>query len=185
MTSARSVVLLRGVNVGGRPLAMAALRDALTEAGCTDVVTYIQSGNVVLTTPRRPPKGGVEAWLEGIVRDVAGFDVPVVLRTRSDLEATARANPYPDAAGKQLHVVFYAGPPPPDLVGSVDLDRFAPEHATLVGRDLYLYLPNGMGRAKLPVTLERAGRSLEPPTIGTARNWNTVLKLVSLAGGRA
>jgi uncharacterized protein (DUF1697 family) len=180
-TVPREIVLLRGVNVAGRTLSMAALRDALTDAGCTDVTTYIQSGNVVLTPPKRVP-ADMRGWFERIVAAVAGSDVPVVLRSRTEIDRTVAKNPYPGAGGKELHVVFFADPPPAGVVAGIDLDVFAPEHCTLVGRDLYLRLPNGMGRAKLPLALEKAGRKAEPPSIGTARNWNTVLKLADLAG---
>jgi uncharacterized protein (DUF1697 family) len=176
----RRVALLRGVNVGGRPLSMSALRSALGAAGCTDVVTYIQSGNVVLTPPE-PAPDDLRAWLEHQISGVAGFDVPVVLRTPEELEATVAANPYPDAGGTQLHVVFFATDTGTAVLDGLDLATFAPEACTLVGRDLYLYLPGGMGRAKLPVALER-GRVARPPAVGTARNWNTVLRLVELAG---
>jgi len=176
----REIVLLRGVNVGGRTLSMAALRDALTAAGCREVVTYIQSGNVVLTPPRRRPSD-VVGWFERIVTDLAGYDVPVVVRTGAELERVVRSNPYPDAAGKQLHVVFFGNAVRSAVMKGLDLASFAPEHCTLVGRDLYLFLPDGMGRAKLPVALEKAGRNATPPAIGTARNWNTVRKLVDLA----
>jgi len=167
------------VNVGrGRKLPMPALRTALEEAGCTDVVTYIQSGNVVLTPPAPVPEP-LGPWLERIVAGVGGFDVPVVLRTRAELERTVAANPYPDAGGTQLHVVFLDERPGAGVLQGLDLDAFAPEACTLVGRDLYLHLPNGMGRAKLPVALEKATRGTKG--VGTARNWNTVLKLVELA----
>jgi uncharacterized protein (DUF1697 family) len=177
----RQVALLRGVNVGGRPLSMSTLRAALTAAGCTDVVTYIQSGNVVLAPPQ-PAPDDLGTWLEREITEVAGFEVPVVLRTAEELEATVAANPYPDAGGTRLHVVFFATDPGTAVIDALDLAAFAPEACTLVGRDLYLHLPNGMGRAKLPVALERAGRSARPPAVGTARNWNTVLKLVELTG---
>jgi uncharacterized protein (DUF1697 family) len=180
-TLTRDVVLLRGVNVGGRQLSMAALRDALVEAGCTDVTTYIQSGNVVLTPPRSAP-ADPQGWFERIISEAAGYDVSVAVRSLRQLKETVRKNPYPDDSGKQLHVVFFAKPPPKQVVSGIDLGPFAPEHCTLVGRDLYLHLPNGMGRAKLPVALEKAGRKVKPPAIGTARNWNTVLKLVEIAG---
>jgi uncharacterized protein (DUF1697 family) len=176
----RQVVLLRGVNIGARRLSMPDLRAALTDAGCRDVVTYIQSGNVVLTPPSRP-RGGPQRWLEQVIADVAGYEVPVVLRTATELEKTVAHNPYPNVSGKQLHVVFFSRPPPKKLLTSLQLATFAPEQCALRGRDLYLNLPNGMGRAKLPVQLERAGRLLTPPSVGTARNWNTVLKLLDLA----
>jgi uncharacterized protein (DUF1697 family) len=178
---ARVVALLRGVNVGGRKLSMAELRRSLEDAGCTDVVTYIQSGNVVLEPPQ-PGPDDLSGWLAALIGAVAGFEVPVVLRTQAELEQTVAANPYPEAGGTQLHVVFFAEPPGDDALAGVDVDAFAPESCTLVGRDLYLHLPHGMGRAKLPVALEQAGRKAERPAVGTARNWNTVLKLVALAG---
>lgn len=163
---------------------MAALRAGLDQAGCTDVVTYIQSGNVVLRPPEAGPGRDVlQAWLEATISEVAGFAVPVVLRTAADLEQTVARNPYPDAGGTLLHVVFFAEDPAPDAMSGIDVDAFSPESCTLVGRDLYLHLPNGMGRAKLPIALEKAGRKAKPSSVGTARNWNTVLKLLTLAGG--
>lgn len=178
----RQVVLLRAVNVGARKLSMAALRSALEEAGCTDVVTYIQSGNVVLRPPEAgPAQRGLQAWLEATISDVAGFDVPVVLRTATELEQVVSRNPYPHAGGTTLHVVFFAAAPPPGWLDAAGVDAFSPESCTLVGRDLYMHLPDGMARAKLPLTVERAGRKAQPATIGTARNWNTVLKLVALS----
>jgi len=177
---AREVVLLRGVNVGGRKLSMPALRTALEEAGCGDVATYIASGNVLLRPPAPAPKN-LRSWLERVIADVAGFEVPVVLRTAAELERTVARNPYPDAGGTRLHVVFFADAPGKAALEGVDVDAFAPEECRLVDRDLYLHLPDGMGRAKLPVALDKAARRAKSPAAGTARNWHTVLKLVELA----
>ena len=158
---------------------MATLRVALEDAGCTDVVTYIQSGNVVLTPPRRAPKG-LAAWLEKVASNAAGFAVPVAVRTHAELTRTVARNPYPGASGAQLHVVFFESAPAKDVSVGIDLASFAPEDCRLVGKELYLHLPNGMGRAKLPAALEKAGRAAKYDP-GTARNWNTVLKLVELS----
>jgi uncharacterized protein (DUF1697 family) len=178
------VVLLRGVNVGGHKLPMSTLRAVLEAAGCTGVVTYIQSGNAVVVPPSpAPAEADLAAALGTAISEAAGYGVPVVLRSRGELRHTVEANPYPGAEGTRLHVVFFGEPPGPSLLSGLDQAPFAPEAATLVDRDLYLHLPNGMGRAKLPTAVERAGRSLRPPTVGTARNWNTVLKLLDLAGG--
>jgi uncharacterized protein (DUF1697 family) len=178
----REIVLLRGVNVGtGRKLSMAALREALEAAGCSGVSTYIQSGNVVLAPPQPAPADRA-AWLEGIIAEVAGFEVLVVLRSYAELQQTVACNPYPGAGGTKLHVVFFPDEPGRDALDGVDLAAFEPEECSLVGRDLYLHLPDGMGRAKLPVALEKAARRAKSPLVGTARNWNTVLKLVELAG---
>lgn len=181
MTSAdsRIVVLLRGVNVGGHRLGMPLLREVLEAAGCGDVVTYIQSGNAVVTPPS-PEPDGLAGMLSEAISKAAGYDVPVVLRTKAEMAGVVAANPYADAEGKLLHVVFYAAAPSAAVFDGLDLRSFLPEECTLIGRELYLHLPNGMGRSTLPAALEKAGRRADS-TLGTARNWNTVLKLLDLA----
>jgi uncharacterized protein (DUF1697 family) len=177
---ARIVALLRGVNIGKRRMAMADLRAGLEAAGCADVATYVQSGNVVCTPPatgRRDPA----SWLAEAISAVAGFEVGVVVRTAAELDAVVAANPYPQAGGTTLHVVFSAEPVPADLLDGIDLDAVAPEHATVVGREVFLHLPEGMGRAALPTLVERAGGRGAP--LATTRNWNTVLKLQAMASG--
>ncbi len=175
----RLVVLLRAVNVPGRKVSMADLRSGFEERCCTDVETYIQSGNMVLRPPE-PAPDDLDGWLSQAVGAIAGFPVPVVLRTHDELRRTVARNPYPDDEGT-LHVVFFAARPGPSVLDGVDLPSFAPEACTLVDRDLYLHLPHGMGRAKLPVALERAGSKADPPAIATARNWKTVRRLVELS----
>lgn len=176
----RTIVLLRGVNVGGHRLAMSSLRSVLEAAGCTDVVTYIQSGNAIVTPPS-PEPSDLTATLSEAISSAAGYGVPVVLRTRDELAAVVDANPYPGTEGKHLHIVFLAAEPPAAILDGLDLASFLPEECTLIGRDLYLHLPNGMGRATLPTALEKAGRGSDPSAVGTARSWNTVLKLLDLA----
>ncbi|MGO1321084.1 MAG: DUF1697 domain-containing protein [Galactobacter sp.] len=178
----RIVVLLRGVNVGGHRLAMADFRDTLERLGCTDVVTYIQSGNAVVTPPAglvTDLGGDLEARLSTAISDVAGYHVPVVTRSAEQLAAVIAANPYQVEQGKQLHVTFFSEPPAPELLDGLEVDSFHPEACTVSGREIYLYVPDGMGVAKLPIQLERAARRTGAP--GTTRNWNTVVKLLDLA----
>lgn len=179
----RLVMLLRGVNVGGnRKLPMTALRRGLEAAECADVVSYIQSGNVAITPPTSAPND-LQTWLEQVVAGIAGFDVPVVLRTLPELERTVERNPYPHAGGTRLHVMFFSRTPERDLFDGIEAEHSPPEAVTLLDRDLYLYLLRGIGRAKLPSAIDRAARRSSPPIGGTTRNWNTVLKLVELARG--
>jgi uncharacterized protein (DUF1697 family) len=168
------------VNVGGHQLSMAGLRAHLEGLGCADVQTYIQSGNAVLTPPK--VRGSLDVWLSERIGEFAGFAVPTVSRTVDELDAVVVNNPYPVASGTQLHVVFFGAEPDRAVVESIHAAAFAPEECRVVGRELYLHLPNGMGRAKLPVALEQAGRRLKAPA-GTARNWNTVLKLQAMLHG--
>jgi len=173
------IALLRGINVGGnRKIHMADLRELFAAAGCDDVTSYIQSGNIVFTHPSTA-SDRLAGDLQQRIEAGTGFDVPVILRTAKAWEGVVRANPYPDAEPSALHVAFLAKTPAPDAVATFDAARFAPEEFTVVGREVYLHLPDGMGRAKLPPALPLIRGT------GTARNWRTVLKLAELSADLA
>jgi len=169
------VALLRGINVGGRhKVAMADLRAAFADAGCEGVTSYIQSGNVVFEHAGGADELGVE--LEGRIEAMTGFAVAVVLRTGAEMAAVVRDNPFPGVEPTKLHVIFLSSDPAPGALDRVDAASFAPEEFVLAGRQLYLHLPNGMARTKLPRALDVF------PTPVTTRNWRTVLRLAELAG---
>jgi uncharacterized protein (DUF1697 family) len=170
------VALLRGINVGGKSkVAMAALRDVCESAGCEDVVTYIQSGNVVLKSKLTADK--LRTVLEAAIAAEFGFNPAVMIRTAKEMAAVVKANPYADADEKIIHVGFLHAAPNAATKKCLAAIDCTPEEVAAVGRDLYLHLPNGMGRAALPVQLERCLR----PTPVTVRNWRTVKKLVELS----
>jgi uncharacterized protein (DUF1697 family) len=167
------VALLRGINVGGnRKIRMADLRDVFTEAGCGDVATYIQSGNVVFTHDASDEQQ-LARKLERQIEAATGFAVPVMLRTDRELQAVLAANPFGDLEHTKLHIVFLATKPTARDAKAFDASRFAPEDYRVVGREVFLNLPDGIGRAKLPPAL---------PLIrgGTARNWRTVQTLADM-----
>jgi uncharacterized protein (DUF1697 family) len=169
------VALLRAVNVGtGRKVPMKPLAEVFKGAGCTDVVTYIQSGNVVFSHPSRSA-AALGKELESGIRDLAGFDVPVMLRTAKEWEAVVRDNPFDGVEADKLHVFFLAGTPPAGAENAIDEAAFAPEELVVAGREVYVHPPNGLGRARLPAAIPK----LKVPA--TARNWRTVLKLLDLA----
>jgi uncharacterized protein (DUF1697 family) len=166
------VALLRSVNLAGnRRIKMDELRQAFRALGYTDVTTYIQSGNVVFTSDAAVGAAG----LEQAIAAQFGMNVTVVLRTSGQLESVAQRNPYRDADTSKVHVGFMPRPPSA-AARTLDLQRFSPDDAVVDGGELYLHLPNGMGRSKLPNYL---GRQLEVPI--TIRNWKTVTKLIELA----
>lgn len=177
----RYVALLRGINVGGHAkVSMTDLRELLTSLGHTEVATYIQSGNALFTSPRERPDE-LAAEIEHRIALDLGLQVKVMIRTRNELAAVIEGNPFPlqeeKAAG--VHVCFLSGDPDPARVATIDRGQFEPEEFRVGDRAIYLWYPNGTGRAKL--TMPFLERSLG--VSGTTRNWNTVTKLLSLANG--
>jgi uncharacterized protein (DUF1697 family) len=174
----RSIALLRAVNLGAkRKVKMADVREALTDAGYSEVETYIQSGNVVVSHPRRSVES-VRADLEARISAVAGFDVPTTVRTAKQWSAVIEANPFPTDDYKQLHVTFLFESPAAGAFDGFDAAPFAPDTFAIGAQEVYFHLPDGLGRAKLPDALERAG----PRIPGTSRNWRTVEKLAEMVG---
>ena len=172
------VALLRGVNVGGAArVPMADLRRVVVEAGYGDVRTYVNSGNVVLTADADPEQ--VAATLRAACAAAFPCAPDVVVRTREDLRGVVAGNPFLDRDDDPTHhhVVFLPGTAParaPDVVVT------PPEDLAAVGRELYLYLPDGLGRSRLAARL--AGRT-DPG--GTARSWRTVTTLATMADEQA
>ena len=174
------VALLRGINVGGKNLlAMKELIAMVGDAGGTDVVTYIQSGNVVFRASAATAKK-VPAALERAITKRFGHRVPVVMRTAAELMAVVRNNPFltAGAAPDTLHVAFLADMPVAANVAALDPRRSPPDAFEVRGRDIYLHLPAGVAKTKL----SNAYFDARLATTSTVRNWRTVLKLVELAG---
>jgi uncharacterized protein (DUF1697 family) len=170
------VALLRGINVGGKTtLSMAKLRELAEGLGYDDVATYIQSGNLVLRTS--DPAAKVEKELAARIAGLGGVRPAVIVRTRAQLQRVVDGNPFLERGEdeKACHVVFGAKATKPRLA-RLDLPDFAPEEATAVGKELYLFLPGGMGRSKLAAELAK-----DKDAVGTARSWRTVTKLLEMA----
>src|SRR5688572_3275937 len=166
------VLLLRGINVGGKSMvSMSRLREVLTAGGHRDVETYVQSGNVVADAKGRDA-AQVALAAEQLLKAHFGRDIAVVARTAAAFRKVIDANPYADrladgAPGTAVHVAFLRERPAAAGLAKVDVNRFAPEEFHAVGAEVYLYLPNGIGRSKLAQELSE--RRLE--TVATVRNW--------------
>jgi uncharacterized protein (DUF1697 family) len=176
----RYAVLLRGINVGrAKRIGMGPLRQALTARGYAGVRTLLQSGNVVLDSDRQP--GELAADVEAVIRSEFGFDVPVVVRTAPELAAVLAADPLAAVATDPARylVTFLPAEPDPALVAALPDPGPADGAYRLAGRELYLWLPDGVLRT--PVGAWRWDRLLG--MTGTARNWNTVRTLTELATG--
>jgi uncharacterized protein (DUF1697 family) len=173
------VVLLRGINLGSkRRVAMADLRSLLEGLGYDDVRTHLQSGNAVLRTPTRSA-ATVEKAVERAIVSELGLEVKVAARTAAQLAAVVDADPFAGVATVPARylVTFLEKKPPASWLDSVDSESYAPEQAAVVGKQLYLWLPDGVQNSRL-------ARNLTDKKLGgsaTSRNWNVVRKLAELA----
>jgi uncharacterized protein (DUF1697 family) len=174
----RFVAMLRAVNVTGRNrVKMPELKALVEGLGHTDVVTYLQSGNVVLTA--RQGAGKIEQELERALDADLGVGVRVLVRTGAELAEVARHNPFlaEGAEPKQLHVTFLATAPDRAKVSAVPADAGGRDQFRVGGREIYLHCPDGYGRSKLINSFWEKRLALE----ATTRNWNTVVHLLELA----
>lgn len=173
------VVLLRGINVGGRnKLAMRDLRAVLADLGHGDPRTYVQSGNAVFTSERTD--------VDVLARELAahlssgyGVTPAVLLRTDRELAEVVAANPFTDAAAADpttVHVAFLPEDPSDVAVSALTETDHAPEELAVGDRVLYLHLPGGLGRSRLAAEVDRRLGHLDP----TVRNWRTVTKLAEM-----
>jgi uncharacterized protein (DUF1697 family) len=172
--------LLRAVNLAGHnKISMDALRRLCESAGLENPRTYVQSGNVLFRTTRRDLRK-LAKDLENCIEKSSGFRTDVILRTSSQLREVVAANPFADRVGiepAKLLVVFLATALPKAVREQVQAIKTNPEELRVTEQELYIYFPEGIGRSKLQLKpIEKQMR-----IAGTARNWNTVTKLLALA----
>jgi uncharacterized protein (DUF1697 family) len=173
------ISMLRGVNVGPHNrLKMDELRALYTSLGLRDVQTYVQSGNVVFRTDKSTPTLGKK--IEDAIERKFGFRSDVVLRTAAELRDVVDRNPFAgrrDIVPGKLLVTFLVDQPPKDANAKLAKLPVGREEIKVHGRELYVYFPDGAGRSKLPWT--ELAKALG--TTGTARNWNSVTKMLQMA----
>lgn len=167
------VALLRAVNVGGTgKLPMAELRRLCEQAGFAQVRTYIASGNVVLDSDLSAVDA--KARLEHALAIHAGKPVGVIVRTPGELESVLRSNPFPDAPGNRSVAIFLDESPPADALDSISGQ--AGERLALGTREIYVHYADGMADSRLRIPAAKHG---------TARNMNTVARLVQMSVDQA
>jgi uncharacterized protein (DUF1697 family) len=173
-TKTAYVLLFRGVG-GATQLLTAPLRLALTGAGFENVATYINSGNAVLRS--HLPRERVLAAVAEICRDRFGFTKAILAPTLEEWSALIGNNPFPHAVATPtfLHAAVLAGKPPAEALSRLRGLAAGGEGIEVVGHVAYLHTPDGFGRSKLAEKFDRG-----IGVVNTARNWNTVLKLMEL-----
>lgn len=172
------IALLRGINVGGRHrLPMKQLSSLLQGAGCRDVKTYIQSGNVVFRSPMSDASR-LAIRIRVAVSEGCGFEPGVLVLDRRELKKTMAANPFPEATAnpKSLHLFFLTERPKSPGLESLNRIKAKSESFALKGKAFYLHTPEGFGTSKLAGRVER-----DLGVEATARNWRTVSAILELA----
>lgn len=171
----RSVALLRGLNLGAHNrISMPDLSAVFEAVGCTAVETYIQSGNVLFDASAALMKK-VPALVAAELEREFEISSPVALRDGKELAAVVKQNPFLARGDdvKTLHVGFLQAKPDAALVKALDPQRSPPDEFQVIGRELFLHFPNGLGRSKLT----NAWFDSKLKALSTIRNWNTVLEL--------
>ncbi len=174
------ISMLRGINVGGHnKIKMDGLRALYESLKFEDPHTYVQSGNIIFRTKEKNTPALAKKIQDAIERRF-GFRPAVILRTTDDLRSAIAATPF--APGRKLEpgkilVTFLSDEPGSDANASLLGLKDYPEEIHLKGRELYIYFPNGAGKSKLPWS--QVEKLLK--TTGTARNWNSVTKMLAMA----
>ena len=180
VAATRQIAFLRGVNLGpSRRLAMADLRALLTDLGYDDARTLLQSGNVVLTATAT--SAALERRLEREIASALGLETEVIVRTRAELAQVVARNPLEDVADNPSRylVTFLRRPPAKAALRELSAAELGNEAYAASGREVYSWHPDGIHASPLAKLIggKRLGLG------GTARNWNTVTKLLALADG--
>jgi uncharacterized protein (DUF1697 family) len=173
------IALLRAVNVGGKnAVAMAALVEFFLKLGFTTPRTLLQSGNVVFGSPSRPAE--LEALLEVEAKGRLGLDTAFLVRRAREWQRLIAQNPFPLEAKRDpshLLVLCLKDAPSQTAVAALRAAIRGPELVQTKGREAYVVYPAGIGTSRLTMALIEGKLG----TRGTGRNWNTVLKLATLA----
>lgn len=165
------IALLRAVNVGGTgKLLMSDLKALCEEAGFQNIRTYIASGNVVFHSGC--PAAKVKALLDAGLQAHCGKPVGVLLRTAAEMAAVLAGNPFPEAKTNRVMAIFLDVPPRADALAAVTGQKG--EEIALGRREFYVHYGEGMASSRLNIPAAKAG---------TARNMNTVARLVDMAAG--
>jgi uncharacterized protein (DUF1697 family) len=171
------IVLLKGINVGGhKKVPMAELRELLTKSGFEGVMTYIQSGNVILKSSESNLQK-IENMVKATIQDYFGFEVSVLVRVREDIQRIFNESPFSEEKKKKSYFTMLHTSPDHELVKEAAEKNYEGEEYYIINDCIYYYCDKGFGQAKF--NMKFFERKLN--TFGTSRNYNTMVKLLSLS----
>ncbi len=171
------IALLRGINVGGhKKIPMAELRLLLEKKGLRNVKTYIQSGNVVFQSPSQD-KTEIEELIKKLILDHFGFEVPVLVKTHSELKTIINACPFLEDEKIKSYFFLLQSLPNKENVEEASEKQYEGEDYKILNDCIYYYCNKGYGQAKFNMSLFE--RKLE--TNATSRNYRTMVKLIEMS----
>lgn len=173
------IALLRGINVSGQKIIeMSELKSFFEDLNFTKVQTYIQSGNVIFSAKEKSNKK-VEDKITSAMKSKFGFDVRVIVVTPNEIEYVLKNNPFikKKKEAEKLYVTFLSKKPLTENMDRLNSIDYSPEEFIIDGSYIYLFVPNGYGKAKLNNNLFESRLKV----FGTTRNWKTVNKLFGLS----
>jgi len=175
------ISILRGINVSGqKKILMADLKKLYESLEFSEVQTYIQSGNVVFKSDSKISDIQLARKIEKAISAKYKFEVPVIIRTKEELEKILSQNPFTKEKSidlKKLHVTFLSETPDREKVVQIEEVDFSPDQFIIKGKEIYLHIPNSYGETKLSNKFFENKLKVS----ATTRNWNTVNKLLELA----
>ena len=175
----KHLALLRGINVSGHNMIkMEALKNMLENMGYSDVETYIQSGNVFVTTDEESGSAVGFAIKQEIYK-VFGHDVPVIVVTKNDLELCFKNNPFlkeKEVDTKKLYVAFISKELPSSAINELKISQFKPDEAVIDGNRIFIKYDIGAGKTRL----DQKYIEKKLNVVATMRNWNSVTKLLEM-----
>lgn len=172
------IALLRGINVSGQKLIkMSELKTLFEKTGFQNVETYIQSGNVIFSTKETSTEK-LSVKISSAIKKHFEFDVQVIVVTPEEIEDALKKNPFikKKKDTDKLYTIFLSSIPPKSNVEKLDSANYLPEEFKIVGKHIYLFVPNGYGKAKLNNNLFENKLKV----FGTARNLKTLNALIGL-----
>ncbi len=174
------ISILRGINVGGaKKILMGDLKKLYEELGFNKVVTYIQSGNVIFQNAEVLSDEAAAGVITKAIYKKYGFEVPVLVRTQEEMETTQSNNPFPrdkNLDPEKMHVTFLAELPAKEYLDSIIKYHHSPDRFEIIGKDVFLYCPNGYGKTKLSNSFFENKLKV----LATTRNWRTVNTLAEM-----
>ena len=171
------IALLRGINVGGhKKIPMAELRELLTKSALKNVKTYIQSGNVIFQSNQKDTLK-LEAKIKKAIMTRFGFDVPVLIKSTENFQTIFDECPFEKEKKLNSYFVVLNESPEPDLIKEAEKLTYENEEFIIKNECIYFHSSMGYGRTKFSMKIFE--RKLK--VIGTSRNYNTMVKLLSLS----